>query len=202
MTRKDHGLHMQVGAPSFEAKDYGRLTELEGFSPELIEQHVGLYQGYVRNANRVHELLRQGDLDEVTRSEVRRRFGWEFNGMRLHELYFDVLAPGGSRLDPDSALGKELEAEFGSLDLWAQDFRTVGSMRGIGWAALVRDDATGRYFNTWIDEHDAGHLAGTTPLLVMDVFEHAFMRDFGTDRRAYMDAFFRNIDWNVVQARI
>ena len=201
MARKE-GLRLQAGEPEFEAKSYDELTELDGLSPELMDDHIGLYRGYVKNANRAHGLLREGDLDTFERSEVRRRFGWEFNGMRLHEMYFDALTPGGKDLDEDTKLHEGLTKDFGSLAAWAQDFRAVGSMRGIGWAALCHDPVTDRFFNTWVDEHDAGNLVGTTPVLLMDVFEHAFIKDFGTDRDLYMDAYFQNVDWTVADKRL
>lgn len=184
-----------------QAKDYERIRGLEGFSPELLDTHIGLYHGYVENTNKAHATLRAGGLDTYARAEVRRRLVWEFNGMRLHELYFDALRPGGQGLDPDGPLATALAKDFGSLDAWRADFEATGSMRGIGWAALSYDAQSDRFYNHWIDEHDAGALAGATPLLLMDVFEHAFIRDFGTDRAAYMDAYFDNVDWSTVEAR-
>lgn len=184
----------------YTAKDYSRLIEGTPFSKELMETHVGLYKGYVENTNKALGILR-GEGDDYERGEVRRRFAWEFNGMRLHELYFDTMKPGGSDHDGDHRFVEAIQNEFGSLDNWDKRFREVGTIRGIGWACLTYDPIEERLFNTWINEHDGGALAGTHPLLLMDVFEHAFIKDFGTDRDAYMDAFFDTVDWTVVERR-
>lgn len=193
--------HLQTFDTPYEPKDYDRLRGLEGFSEDLMQTHIGLYAGYVEHTNKAHGLIRTGDLDDYSRGEVRRRMVWEFNGMRLHELYFDALTPGGTERTDDSPLVQAIENDFGGFDVWMEDFRSVGAMRGIGWAALSYDPVQERFFDHWIDEHDAGALAGTHPILLMDVFEHAFMRDFGTDKQAYMDAYFGNVDWNQAEAR-
>jgi Fe-Mn family superoxide dismutase len=134
-------------------------------------------------------------------AEVKRRFGWEFNGMRLHELYFGNMSKGAQGLDTASALGKKIEDDFGSVDAWVKDFKATGAMRGIGWVILAYDAEGDRLFNTWINEHDLGHLATATPILIMDVFEHAFMLDYGLKRADYIDAFWNAIDWKTVEAR-
>ena len=127
-------------------------------------------------------------------AELKRRLGWEFDGMRLHELYFENLG-GKAMMDKSGKLAVKLAAEFGSMETWEKDFRATGSMRGIGWAILYQDNMSGKFFNQWINEHDGGHPAGCNPVLVMDVFEHAYMLDYGLKRAAYIDAFFKNIDW-------
>lgn len=185
---------------SYTANDYSHLVGDTPFSEELMETHLKLYEGYVKHTNKAIEILRNED-DGYKRGEVRRRFAWEFNGMRLHELYFDAMTPGGTDHDGDKNFVEAIKKEFNDLSTWQKRFREVGSIRGIGWACLTYDPIGDRTFNTWINEHDAGALAGTHPLLLMDVFEHAFIRDFGTDRDAYMDAFFDTVDWNVVEKR-
>src|SRR4030042_439420 len=122
-------------------------------------------------------------------------------GRRLHEYYFNNLS-GKSALDKSGALAKKLTAAFGSYDAWEQDFRATGAMRGIGWVVIYQDDVTGALFNQWINEHETGHLAGCKPILVMDVFEHAFMIDYGLKRADYIAAFFKNIDWKEVERRL
>jgi Fe-Mn family superoxide dismutase len=121
--------------------------------------------------------------------------------MRLHEYYFDNLG-GKAPLDRDDNLGKKLTEGFGSVEAWEKDFRATGAMRGIGWTVLYQDPVEGRLINCWINEHDEGHPAGCIPLLVMDVFEHAFMIDYGLKRADYIVAFFKNIDWKAVEARL
>jgi Fe-Mn family superoxide dismutase len=134
-------------------------------------------------------------------SELKRRLGWEFNGMRLHENYFDTLGGNGVVANNSRLERKKIEG-FGSAEAWEKDFRAVGAMRGIGWVVLYQDNVSGRLFNCWINEHDAGHLAGCIPVLVMDVFEHAFMLDYGLKRADYIEAYFKNIDWNAVENRL
>ena len=134
-------------------------------------------------------------------AELKRRFGWEFNGMRLHELYFENLTKRLVPLKKQSPLYEKLEQEFDQFDIWERGFMGVGGMRGIGWVVLTHEPVTGRLFNIWLDEHDAGFLVGSTPLLVMDVFEHAYLQDYGLNRTAYVQAFMNAIDWPVVEKR-
>jgi Fe-Mn family superoxide dismutase len=133
-------------------------------------------------------------------AELKRRFGWEFDGMRLHELYFGNLGGGGLPRQGSHAYAG-IRGAFGSFEAWKRDFAATGLMRGIGWAVLYRDGATGRLFNAWVNEHDGGHLAGCTPLLVMDVFEHAYLTDYQLERAKYIDAFLNAVDWEAVEKR-
>jgi superoxide dismutase, Fe-Mn family len=189
---------------AYAAKDYIRLIGTVGFSETLLTNHFTLYQGYVTNTNKMLAILdlmlKEGKASNPEFAELKRRLGWEFNGMRLHEYYFDSLG-GKASLNVDGRLGKKLAESFGSIDAWEKDFRATGAMRGIGWAVLYQDSANGRLINFWINEHDVSHPAGCMPILVMDVFEHAFMVDYGLKRADYIDAFFKNIDWKVVEAR-
>jgi len=189
----------------YTARDFGRLIGMEGFSETLLKNHFTLYQGYVTNTNKVSDILAamlaEGKTGTPEYAELKRRFGWEWNGMRLHELYFGNLGGKGA-LDPASKLGKALAAEFGSVEKWEADFRAAGAMRGIGWIVLFQDKEGGRLFNQWVNEHDAGNLAGAVPVFVMDVFEHAFMIDYGLKRADYIAAFFRNADWKAAEARL
>jgi len=187
------------------AKDYSHLLGTPGFSNLLLENHFTLYQGYVTNTNKLFNLLTDklatGSESSPEFAELKRRFGFEFNGMRLHELYFDNLG-SQEELDSDSVLANELEAAFGSVEQWVKDFKATGKMRGIGWAVLYKDNVSGRLFNQWINEHETGHMAGCEPLLVMDVFEHAFISDYGLKRADYIEAFFSAINWDVVSERL
>ncbi len=188
---------------TYSAKDYSNLIGMEGFSETLLRNHLTLYEGYVNNTNKLQELLnsKAKDATNPEYSELKRRFGFEFNGMRLHEYYFDNLGSKGV-LDQSGKLGRRLADAYGSYDAWEQDFRATGAMRGIGWAILYQDDVTGWLFNQWINEHEVGHLAGCRPILVMDVFEHAFITDYGLKRADYITAFFKNINWDAVEARL
>jgi len=188
---------------AYTAKDYGNLIEMDGFSETLLKNHFTLYQGYVSNTNKLNELL-SGKAKDATNpeyAELKRRFGFEFNGMRLHEYYFENLG-GKVPLDKSGTLSKQLADAFGSYDAWEQDFRATGAMRGIGWVILYQDDITGDLFNQWINEHEVGHLAGCRPILVMDVFEHAFITDYGLRRADYIAAFFKNINWGALESRL
>jgi len=190
---------------AYTAKDYSKLIGTEGFSEALLKNHFTLYQGYVTNTNKALEILDQALKNDKAGTpeyaEVKRRLGWEFNGMRLHEYYFENLG-GKSLLDKNSRLGKKMSADFGSYDAWEKDFKATGSMRGIGWAVLYQDLTNGKLINLWINEHDVSHPAGCNPLLIMDVFEHAFMLDYGLKRADYISAFFKNINWAAVESRL
>jgi superoxide dismutase, Fe-Mn family len=189
---------------AYTAKDYSALIGMPGFSETLLKNHFTLYQGYVANTNKVLDtldaMLKDGKAGTPEYAELKRRLGWEFDGMRLHEYYFENL--GGGALKKDGALAVKLAADFGSYENWEKDFKATGAMRGIGWTILYQDPASGRLINFWINEHDVAHPAGCTPLLIMDVFEHAFMIDFGLKRADYIAAFFGNIKWGAVEARL
>ena len=190
---------------TYTPKDYARLIGTTGFSDALLKNHFTLYQGYVTNINKeleiLEQLLKEGKSASPEYAELKRRLGWEFNGMRLHEYYFENLG-GKEPLAAEGRLGKKMVESFGSIDAWEKDFRATGAMRGIGWTVLYLDPADGRLINFWINEHDEGHPAGGIPLLVMDVFEHAYLLDYGLKRADYIEEFFRNIDWKAVEARL
>lgn len=190
---------------AYTAKDYAKLVGMPGFSETILKNHFTLYQGYVTNTNKVLDALagmaKDGKAGTPEFAELKRRQGWEWNGMRLHEAYFENLG-GRKALDPNGKLGKKLTESFGSVEAWEKEFRATGAMRGIGWVVLYEDPANGRLINFWINEHDISHPAGCRPLLVMDVFEHAFMIDYGLKRADYIEAFFKNIDWAAVEARL
>ncbi|MFC1993272.1 superoxide dismutase [Chloroflexota bacterium] len=187
----------------YAVKDYSNLIGMEGFSETLLKNHFTLYQGYVTNTNKLFDLLssKAKDATNPEYAEIKRRFGFEFDGMRLHEYYFENLG-GKTPLDKKGKLAQTVAGAYGSYEIWEQDFRAVGAMRGIGWAILYQDPVTGWVFNQWINEHEVGHPAGCSPILVMDVFEHAFITDYGLKRADYIEAFFKNINWKVVESRL
>jgi Fe-Mn family superoxide dismutase len=173
--------------------------------------HFKLYEGYVKETNnlseRIFEFLRDGKVDQDEMplySELKRRLGFEFNGMVLHEYYFGNLTKGGgAEPAPSSSFHKAAEASFGSYDVWKADFVGVGKMRGVGWAICYEQPESGRLSNHWISLHQIGEVAGYNPVLVMDVWEHAFLLDFApAERPKYIEAFFSNIDWNAVEGRL
>ncbi len=190
---------------AYQAKDYSKLIGMEGFSETLLKNHFTLYQGYVTNTNKLLEtldsMLKDGRTTTPEYAELKRRLGWEFNGMRLHEYYFENLG-GNGEINKEGRLWNLINEGFGSYDAWMKDFKAAGTMRGIGWVILYQDLPSKRLINFWINEHDTGHPSGVNPLLVMDVFEHAFMIDYGLKRADYIEAFFRNINWDAVEARL
>jgi Fe-Mn family superoxide dismutase len=190
---------------AYEQRNFDGLIGMEGFSETLLKNHFTLYAGYVANTNKDADALaamaKEGRTQDPQYSELKRRFGWEFDGMRLHEYYFGNLKKGGAAITQGSSLAKAITSEFGSVESWEKDFRASGAMRGIGWIVLYYDTAGKRLFNCWINEHDGGHLAGAAPILVMDVFEHAYMTDYGLKKADYIAAFMKNADWKEAEAR-
>ncbi len=185
----------------YEPKNFDHLLGTHGFSDQLLKNHFTLYQGYVTNTNKILERLKTVEQGAPEFAELKRRFGWEFDGMRLHELYFGNMIKGGKAPKTTFDIMKQIKKDFNSLETWIKDFKSTGSMRGIGWAVLAHDKETNKLFNTWINEHDVGHLTGTKPILIMDVFEHAFMIDYGLKRADYIESFFKAIDWTIVEKR-
>lgn len=187
------------------------LHGLQGISDKTIEVHLSLYEGYVKATNllqgRIAEFLKDGTVDQEEMpaySELTRRLGFEYNGMVLHEYYFENLTTQAS-LKPEgtSSFLRWAEASFGSYERWKTDFAGVGNMRGVGWAVCYQDPASGRLTNHWITLHESGNVAGFVPVLVMDVWEHAFLLDYAPSQRSrYIEAFFTNINWRELDRRV
>jgi Fe-Mn family superoxide dismutase len=196
---------VDIGQLRYVPKDYSKLLGMAGFSDDLLKMHFTLYQGYVKNVNVILDEISAFDKSGKSRSfdygAVKRRMGWEYDGMRLHELYFENLGGKG-----DASQGRDvmnaLSEQFGSYEAWLEDFISTGLIRGIGWVILCRDNNTGKLFNIWVSEHDVGHLANASLLLVMDVWEHAYITEYGLNREKYIYAFFSNVDWSVVNNRL
>lgn len=193
----------------YKAKQFP-LSGLAGISDQTLEMHFKLYEGYVKETNQLTEklaaFLKDGQVDQEEMpaySELTRRLGFEYNGMVLHEYYFDNLTRRGSEPLGDSTFSNAVEASFGSYQTWKADFVGIGKMRGVGWAICYQNPLNGRLSNHWITLHEVGNVAGFTPILVMDVWEHAFLLDYKPAERAkYVEAFFANINWTVVEARV
>jgi Fe-Mn family superoxide dismutase len=199
-----------INSTPYKARQFP-LKGLTGISDQTLEVHFKLYEGYVKETNRLteklNEFLKDGQVDQEEMpaySEINRRLGFEYNGMVLHEYYFDNLTKQGSSESPnDSAFSKAVEASFGSYQTWKTDFVGIGKMRGVGWAICYQNPLNGRLSNHWITLHEVGNVAGFMPVLVMDVWEHAFLLDYKpAERPKYIEAFFANINWNVVDTRI
>lgn len=188
-----------------------KLSGLDGISDRTLEMHFKLYEGYVNETNRLREriaeFLRDGQVDQEEMpaySEIKRRLGFEYNGMILHEYYFGNLKRGGGG-DPErnSAFRKTAESSFGSYEIWKTDFLSVAKMRGVGWAMCYQDPTNGQLSNHWITLHEVSNVTGFAPVLVLDVWEHAFLLDYKpAERPKYIEAFFANIDWHAVDDRL
>lgn len=196
---------------AYTAKNFSHLIGIAGLSETLLKNHFTLYEGYVANTNKVldalDKMLGEGKTNVPEYAELKRRLGWEFNGMRLHELYFENLSPGNpvaveKGVRKEGRLANRLKEHFGGMEQWEKDFRSVGAMRGIGWAALYEDGQTGRLINLWINEHDVAHPSGCNPILIMDVFEHAYITDYGLKRADYIETFMKNINWEAAESRL
>lgn len=120
--------------------------------------------------------------------------------MILHELYFSGLGKG-KELDSQSLLYKKIVQDFGSIEAFRKDLVSTGLMRGIGWVVLCQEHKEGKLLNVWVSEHDVGHLAEGSLIIVMDVWEHAYMTVYGLDRAKYIDAFYDNINWEIAEKR-
>jgi len=188
----------------YQPQNYDSLLGLPGFSDQLLKNHFTLYQGYVTNTNKLADalaaMIKDGKQATPEFAELKRRFGWEFNGMRLHELYFGNLAKGGKAL-PES-VKKQLIKDFGSVENWEKDLKAICTMRGIGWAVLYYDIGSNKLMNVWINEHDVGHLTTCAPILVIDVFEHAFMLDYGVKRADYVEALWKHLNFAEAERRL
>lgn len=191
----------------YSAKDYSFIKNLKGISDLQIEEHIKLYNGYVNRTNallkKLADLTNEGKQGDSSFQELKRRMGWEFNGMRLHELYFDQMTSRGEALTEANPFGNLVTQQYGSIEAWKEDLMGSAKMPGIGWVICFQDLSNGQLINTWIEQHDGGHLAGANPVLVLDCFEHAFSVYLKPTQRAqYLEDLFLNIDWNIVAGRI
>jgi Fe-Mn family superoxide dismutase len=196
---------------SYTARQFD-LSGLKGISDETLEMHFKLYEGYVKETNKltekISEFISDGNVDQEEMpaySELTRRLGFEYNGMVLHEYYFDNLKKGGGTGDPaaNTKFAKAAAATFGTYEIWKADFVGIGKMRGVGWAICNQNPANGRLSNHWITLHETGNIAGFDPILVMDVWEHAYLLDYKpAERPKYIEAFFSNIDWSAAEERL
>ncbi|MBV9334187.1 MAG: superoxide dismutase [Candidatus Eremiobacteraeota bacterium] len=184
------------------------LSGLRGISDATLELHFGLYEGYVKNTNLLNDRLREiraagkASGSDPSYAELVRRLGFEYNGMRLHEYYFDNLVAQPAEIG-NGRLYNALGECFGGFDEWKKDFVAVGGMRGIGWVIAYRDLTNGRITNHWIDDHQNGNLAGFAPIVVMDLWEHAYIKDYKpAEKGRYIEAFFANLDWKACESRL
>ncbi|MCO5170055.1 MAG: Fe-Mn family superoxide dismutase [Planctomycetes bacterium] len=195
-----------AGPPRYQPRDYGALRGLREITDEQVEVHLDLYRGYVRRTNALLDdvrALREAGRFDATYQELQRRLGWEWDGMRLHELYFDNLAPEAAPLTPDGRFARAVAGVWGSVEAWRAELLATARMPGVGWVVCARDPATGNLWNGWVEDHEKGHWAGGTPLLVLDIWEHAFsVYRKPTERARYLDDVLANVDWAAVERRL
>lgn len=183
-----------------------KLPTLEGISEKQVKVHLALYEGYVKNINLIMEKLeavREGtlDLDPYIVAELRRHFAFEFDGMRMHEYYFEQFEgeKGGS---PESGLAKTAAEKYGSGEDFIKHIKEVAGSRGIGWVVVYKDPIGKTLHTTFVADHEVGQLAGLPILLALDLWEHAYMVDYiPAEKKNYIDAFFANLNWSVVEKR-
>jgi superoxide dismutase, Fe-Mn family len=203
-------MHTEIRQPKYEPRSYD-LHDLHGISDRTLAMHFKLYDGYVKETNnltaRIHQLVEDGKVDQEEMpvySELKRRYGFEYNGMVLHEYYFDnLMTDGSANPGAHSPFRRAAESSFGTYEAWKSDFIGVGKMRGVGWAVCYLNPYNGALTNHWITLHETGNVAGFAPVLVMDVWEHAFILDYKpSERLAYIEAFFSNINWKTIEHRL
>ena len=195
---------------AYQARQDLKPKDLDGLSEKLIDEHWKLYDGYITNTNLLNKLIWDVSQSEKTLNnpevaEIQRRLGFEYNGMVLHEYYFGALKKG---TNPSPSLKSRMAQDFGSFENWERRFFEIGKMRGTGWVIMSYDAHIKRLQNFWISDHEIGNVAGFSPILVMDVWEHAYVLDYGSSsaadagRSSYLKAYARNINWDVVSERL
>lgn len=179
-----------------------QIGSLVGISEKTIEEHLKLYAGYVKNANAIIEKMAvlDSERDAYIAGELFRRFSFEYNGMRNHEVYFATLEGGATPLNPESALGKTLLGLFGTYEKLVQEFTALALTRGIGWAMLWYDKKENKILASWVDEQHLGQLQGCTPIIALDMWEHSYVADYQpSGKKQYVEDFFKNVNWSVAE---
>ncbi|MDO8564502.1 MAG: Fe-Mn family superoxide dismutase [bacterium] len=181
------------------------IPDLKGISKKNIEEHLKLYAGYVKHANLVMQKiaeLTQTDAEKYSYeiSELHRRFSFEFNGMRNHEVYFKSLEKGAKSFSPESPLAKMIAERGGSFDAWLAEFKAIALTRGIGWACAFFDPVSGELLNAWVDEQHLGQLQNCALILGLDMWEHSYVADYQpSGKKQYVEDFFANVNWSVIE---
>ena len=180
------------------------IPELKGISKETIEMHLKLYEGYVKNTNtilqKIEELAKDSEKNAYALAEVQRRFGFEYDGMRNHEIYFDSLSNGAKDITKGGELHKMIEEVWGSFDAWLARFKAIAMSRGIGWAILYWDKKENYLMNAYVGDHEMGQLAGCAPILALDMWEHAYITDYAPGgKKDYIEDYFFNLNWEYIE---
>ncbi len=192
---------------SYKIREFNHLKGLKGISDVQLEQHFKLYEGYVKNTNLLREqiadMMAKGQVESPIFAELVRRLPFEQNGMVLHEHYFDNMIPNGGDVPKGGVLNKAIDESFGSIDAYKKELMAMAKMRGVGWVLTLQDPTTGWLANRWVTLHQDGNIAGYRPVLVLDVWEHAWTVDYKpTERAKYLDAWINNVNWKKVEERV
>lgn len=191
--------YMEYTAKTFD------LPETEGISKKTMDEHLGLYQGYVKNFNAISAKLVEYAKEDTEKnahalSELIRRRSFEFGGMRLHEYYFSQFEGGSKPIAADSPLAKQFKKEY--HEYFVEYFKAIALMRGPGWAILYWDPEAKQFLAGFSGEQHQGHFVTLPIILALDVWEHAFILDYGAQGKGkYLDAFFKNLNWSVIEKR-
>lgn len=187
----------------FEEKKFN-IPKLKGISEKTIEEHLKLYSGYVKNSNlileKLEEMMKESEKNAYAMGEIQRRFGFEYNGMRNHEVYFASFEYDSKNLEEESDLKKQIEKDFGSFETWQNIFKSIGATRGVGWAMLYWDRKDQRLLNTWVDEQHLGQLQDCALILALDMWEHSYVSDYQpSGKKQYIEDFFANLNWQKIE---
>lgn len=190
---------------AFTEKNFN-IGVLQGISEKSMEEHKKLYSGYVKHANLILEKIKTLSENQSENAyligELRRRFGFEFDGIRNHEYFFEQFEGGSHLLDTEGMLAKQIITQWRSIDAWLAEFKALALTRGIGWAFLYFDETTKQLVHAWIDEQHLGHLTGLKVILALDMWEHSYLFDYvPAEKKAYIDAFFSNLNYSIVESR-
>ncbi len=191
----------------YQMKKFDNLAKLKGITAEQIEIHLKLYEGYVKNTNSLNASLKdkisRQDFEGAPFAELVRRLGFEYNGMRLHELYFSALNGKAGDINKAPKLKREIDENFGSFENFQSYFTKIAAMRGIGWVILYQDPETNKLSVHWIEQHHNGHPSGFKPIIVMDIWEHAWSVYLKpTERAQYIEDYMANLDWQACESRL
>ena len=189
----------------FTAKNFN-IGQLSGVSTKNIEEHLKLYAGYVTHTNlvleKIRELSSEAEKNMGLISGLQRRLGFEYNGMRNHEVYFSLLENGAQNINESGDLHKAITTQWGSFENWLVEFKAIATTRGVGWAMLYYDKTEGKLLNAWVDEQHIGQLQNCKLIIALDMWEHAFVYDYPTsEKKNYIEAFFKNLNWQVAEKR-
>lgn len=189
---------------AYKPKNFYYLLGMEGFSDKLLTNHITLYKGYVKATNsivdKLNDLVKNREQNTLTYRDISRQYAWEYNGMKLHELYFENLG-GTGRPNVKSQVYKKIVDSYGTLEEFKKQIIQKGMTRGIGWVVVFVNPSDGHLMTHWVSDHDGSIVVGSNIILCMDAWEHAYMTEYGLDREEYIKAFIANIDYAVCESR-